>query len=609
MRTRVWGTRLPKEARSGAIRSSVSVWALTPASSSFISESASGAGRAGPGSFAAARAATSARNAAARRAASSGASARMPCMVTPSARANCRRTPGWAGSKPPRKPARPAPIRKVTDGAGSESRRACAARRRSASSRAGEGERVGDVGGDLPALLGGVRHRDEDADHGLGAVERGAEDPRGRQVLDPEAPLEREVEGLEEIGQVREGADVLAQGDEADAGDAGEKLRAARLRDPLAEERVDVLRGAVEEARDRLQVERPDLHDGADLGGGVHLGDGDLVDGVLLRHDPDPLAGEVEEHVRAGHGGEDLRDLLLVLLDERVGDAEEEVAVLAGDDAVPQEGEHDPLRDVEPVRADLPSLEVEQHLAAGAEEVGDRLLVLEPRLHQRVPLEVGQGEAGAVGRALGGRAQGAVELLGAVGGRVGVLRPGQPERLVARVLEEAPPRRGERLRLEAVEGVVALRRADALPDGVLRRPCPRRHRGGLAPESRPAIRRGRARAELALLRDAGADAVHEDRQLLDVLRAVGEALPRPEAGGALAARPRRRRRGSRRRRPRGAARRRPPSPSPRPSRGCRCGGDRTARPRGRGRRAGSRTSRRSRSARRRAGGARPRPAP
>jgi len=54
-----------------------------------------------------------------------------------------------------------------------------------------------------------------------------------------------------------------------------------------------------------------------------------------------------------------------------------------------------------------------------------------------------------VRRAFRGRAQGAVELLGAVGGRVGVLGPGQPQRLVQRVLEEAPPRGDERCRIQS----------------------------------------------------------------------------------------------------------------------------------------------------------------
>ena len=144
-----------------------------------------------------------------------------------------------------------------------------------------------------------------------------------------------------------------------------------------------------------------------------------------------------------------------------------------------------------------------------------------PRLDERVPLEVLQREP-SPGRA---RRRGAawsalLELLGAVGRRVGVLRPGQAERLVARVREELLPRDRERLRVEAVEGVVAVGRADALPDGVegRRRGVPGRRRGG------------GARPEASLLRDPRADAVDEDRQLLHVLRAVREPLPRAVAG-------------------------------------------------------------------------------
>ena len=118
--------------------------------------------------------------------------------------------------------------------------------------------------------------------------------------------------------------------------------------------------------------------------------------------------------------------------------------VLARHDAVAQEGENDLLRDVEPVGADLASLEVEKDLGAGAEEVGDRLLELRPRLDEGVPLEVLQDPVRAVRVPRGKRRRGldgTGELLPPVRSGVGVLRPGQPERLAAGVLQEPAPSR------------------------------------------------------------------------------------------------------------------------------------------------------------------------
>ena len=238
MRTRVCGTRLPKGARRGAIRSSVSVWARTPASSSFASDSASAGRERGRGRSPTPRPRRGTR----RRAAPppAGASVRMPCSVTPSARANCRRTPGCAGSKPPRKPARPAPIRNVTAGAGSPTRRGVRGEAALGLLAPGEGEGEGGVGRDLAALLGRVRHRDEHADRRLGSAERGPERRRRRMVLRADPPLEREVEGLEQVRQAGEGADVLAQRDEADAGDAFEQSRASLPAERGAQEGVPV---------------------------------------------------------------------------------------------------------------------------------------------------------------------------------------------------------------------------------------------------------------------------------------------------------------------------------------------------------------------------------
>jgi hypothetical protein len=95
--------------------------------------------------------------------------------------------------------------------------------------------------------------------------------------------------------------------------------------------------------------------------------------------------------------------------------------------AVAQQAQHHFLRHVEPVGADLPSLEVEQYLAAGAEHVRDRLLVLEAGLHQRIPLEVRQCQPRAVRRCGRNGVQRALDLLGTVRGRIRVLGAGEAQ--------------------------------------------------------------------------------------------------------------------------------------------------------------------------------------
>ena len=151
-----------------------------------------------------------------------------------------------------------------------------------------EGERG--VGGDLAALLGRVGHRHEHADGRLRATEGGAEGGGRREVLGAPAALEREVERLEKVGKPGEGADVLAQRHEPHAQDAVEESRAPRLGDAADEELVALLAGRLEQTGGGLAVERADLHHRADLGARVHLRHRDLVDRVLLRLDPDPLA-------------------------------------------------------------------------------------------------------------------------------------------------------------------------------------------------------------------------------------------------------------------------------------------------------------------------------
>ena len=200
---------------------------------------------------------------------------------------------------------------------------------------------------------------------------------------------------------------------------------------------------------------------------------------------------------------------------KRVRHPQQDVSVLARHDAVPQQRKHDLLGNVEPVGTDLPSLHVDQHFAAGAQQVRDGFLVLEPRLHQRIPLEVSERDVRTVGR-IGRRCpQCAIELLGAVGGRVRVLRARQPQVFVARMREKATPRLGEFARVQPVEGVIAAIRAGALPHGILWRARLRR--------------RGRRGSKPALLLDARPHALHEDGKLLDVLRAIGEPLPRAVA--------------------------------------------------------------------------------
>ncbi len=197
-----------------------------------------------------------------------------------------------------------------------------------------------------------------------------------------------------------------------------------------------------------------------------------------------------------------------------------------GHDAVAQEREHDLLRHVEPVRADLPALEVEEHLAARAR--GGRAIdssYSSARLHQRVPLEVGERDAGAARAPLAGAARRARASCSA--------RCAVESGCFVPVSRSASWRGSARKRrraaanafgVEAVERVVALGRADALPDAsCVERPA-------RAAEVAPA--RSTRAAPASMIRRA--HAVHEDRELLHVLRAVREPLPRPVAGGAVA---------------------------------------------------------------------------
>src|SRR5450759_4741355 len=219
------------------------------------------------------------------------------------------------------------------------------------------------------------------------------------------------------------------------------------------------------------------------------------------------LAGEKEQEIGPRDGREDLGDLLLVRLEPGIRHAKEEVAVLAGDDAVPEQRENDFLGDLQPVGADLPALVVQEDLRARPEKGGNRLLELLTRLDERVPLEVRQRAFRTVRCPFRRGAQGARELFGAVLRGVRVLCPGQAQRLEARMLEEAAPRRGEGRNVEGVERGVPGFRAHAEPDGLLDR-------------SLSLMRQRRARARMTPTLDSGTHAVHEDRELAHVLRAL-----------------------------------------------------------------------------------------
>jgi len=166
---------------------------------------------------------------------------------------------------------------------------------------------------------------------------------------------------------VRESADVLDERHETDAQHPRRQGLTARLGDARREECVDPLRQAAEKALDRLDVERADLDDRTELRTRVDLRHGQLVDRVLDRLDSQLFAGEKEQEVGPRDGREDLGNLFLVLLEPGIRHPEEEVAVLARDDAVPEQREDDLLGDIQPVGADLAALVIQEDLRARPE--------------------------------------------------------------------------------------------------------------------------------------------------------------------------------------------------------------------------------------------------
>ncbi len=495
------------------------MWAFTPASRSARRDSLSPAPTAGAGRLAGA----AARNIAASRAASAGASVRIPCSVTPSARANCATTPSCSGSKPPRKPARPAPIRNVTRGALSPNRRARSARRRSASSRPATASVYATSVAIFP-LCSAVSD--------IATKTRTTEPSSSKPVRRPSGvgrPAPRRLRSSawtyasRNSGRCARAPTFSTSGTRRTRETFRDDLRAPRRRDARREEGVDALGRAVEEAAERLEVEGPDLDHGADLGARVHLRHAQLVNRVPFRDDPEALAGEEEQDVRARDGGEDLRDLLLVLLDPRVRDPEQEMPVLARDEAVPQQGEDGLLRDVDPLGADLPALEVEEHLQHGPRRSAIvssySARASTSGFHSRWVRTRWARSGVPSGAARSARASCSARWAVESGCFVPVRR-----RACGGGAEDAGPRLGERARVERVERVVAAFRTRALPDRRLGR--------------RLAARRRRARARARRGFDPGPHAVHEDRELGDVLRAVGEPLPRPVARRSVPRTPR-----------------------------------------------------------------------
>ena len=195
--------------------------------------------------------------------------------------------PGGSGSKPPRKPARPAPIRNVTDGAGSPDPLRVGGETALGLLAARDGERERGVGRDLPALLGGVGHRHEHADRGLATRERGPE--RRRESAGPPPRCRARARGRTPRAG-RAGARARRRSrTAARAGRGATRARSARaplLRDPSR--RGTLSRGSRGPRRGPPPpaVQRADLDHGADLGGRVDLRDRDLVDRVLLAARP-----------------------------------------------------------------------------------------------------------------------------------------------------------------------------------------------------------------------------------------------------------------------------------------------------------------------------------
>ena len=166
------------------------------------------------------------------RAASAGASARMPCIVTPSARANWVMTPSCSGSKPPRNPARPAPIRNVSDGAGSpRARRAgpgAVRRRRAARSSACRPRRWRSCRS-APPCPTSRRTRGRPRPVPSNRVRKTSGDG---QAVDAAVPFERGVERLEQVAAGATRAPTFStSGTRRTFGCPRDELRAARLRD------------------------------------------------------------------------------------------------------------------------------------------------------------------------------------------------------------------------------------------------------------------------------------------------------------------------------------------------------------------------------------------
>ena len=322
---------------------------------------------------------------------------------------------------------------------------------------------------------------------------------------------------------MRERADVFDERHQPHARHACRDRRAPIRRNERRQERVDPIRRAVEQGVDRLEVERADLHQRADVGAGIHLRNAELVDGVLRGLESQPLGREQEQNVGPRNHREDLRDLLLVLLEPRVRHAHEQVTIVPRHHAVAQEREEHLLGNLEPLGADLPALEVHQHFVAGAEQVRDGLLVLLPGLDEGMPFEVAQGQPGPIRRVGGRCGQRPRQLRRSVRRRVGVLRAGEPRRLRPWRRRPLPPRGGERACVEPVERGIAGAGARARPDDLLDR-------------ARVGGRRGSGRgtrAEPALALDAVPHPLDEHGQLANVLRAVREPLPRAEPIGIV----------------------------------------------------------------------------
>ena len=359
----------------------------------------------------------------------------------------------------------------------------------------------------------------------------------------------------------------------------------------------------MEQVIDRLAIERADLHQRAEVGARVDFGHRQLIDGILRRRETEMPRRQEEQEVRPRHDGQDLLDLLLVLLDPRIGNTEQQVAIVSRHQAVAEQREHHFLRDIEPLGADLPALVVEQYFVARTEQVPDALLVLLARFDQGVPLEVAEDAAGLVAIGAGAGVDGASQLLGSMDAGIGVLGAGEPRTVRPGWLLPVAACRIEGVGVKTVERLVPVRRAHASPDRVL----DGGRRGLPASRERRGPRRRGARAQLALLRNAAPHALDEHREFLHVLRPVRQALPRAVARGITPCERRERDAADARRQQEvecivgACARSR--------ARGGRCGAARSARRPGRGTPAARRRCRRSPCAPRRGRRSRRRPSP